>query len=234
MTRYRLLSVALVVAVAIVTGCSRTAAGAGEFSDDRGPAPLVKNDQVDALLPTDAEIQQIMERPGMTIRTRVPGLQSLPRMNLSEPKCVAVIFGILEPTYRGSDYQRASVVIADDPGTLYIPDLMLGATSFADPEAAQRFVDAQTATWAECADRPLVDRIDAEAAFTWVTSPPAVTDGVRTTTRTLERLDGYGCTRALASRSNVVADADVCAADAETSAPEAAAMVDLVLERIGT
>jgi hypothetical protein len=65
-----------------------------------------------------------------------------------------------------------------------------------------------------------------------VAGPPAVADGVQTATRTLEGLQGFGCTHALDARSNVVIDVDVCAPDATVTPQLAATLVNTVSDKI--
>ena len=75
-------------------------------------------------------------------------------------------------------------------------------------------------------------RLVAMRVLVWVAAPARTINGVATVARTLEGGQGYGCARALASRSNVVADVDVCDPDASTAAEHAAAVVTKILDKM--
>jgi PknH-like extracellular domain len=82
-------------------------------------------------------------------------------------------------------------------------------------------------------NRPLIDKdTDSQAALTWVAATPSVANGVRTVSRTLEGQRGYGCARAMAARSNVVVDADVCAQDATVTTGQASTLVTMVMDNV--
>jgi hypothetical protein len=227
--------VAGVVLTAHTAACARTFNGSAHYSGETDSAtlPLVKNDALARLIPADADIAELIGRPQLVIEATGQGLQSLPHLAVSEPKCFGVIYTTSEYEYRGSGYHASFGLLGDDPDTVFAPDVIVGATTFDDAEAAQRFVDDEGAKWRDCANRPLIDKdTDSQAALTWVAATPAVANGVRTVSRTLEGERGYGCARAMAARSNVVVDADVCAQDATVTAGQASTLVTMAMDNV--
>jgi serine/threonine kinase PknH len=226
---------ASVMLAASVTGCAPTTSGSARYSGetDSATAPLVKNDALAPLIPTGAQIAELIGRPNLVVKTTYAALQQLPDIAVSDPKCFGVIYATTEYEYRGSGYHAAFGMLADDPDTVFAPDVVAGVTSFDDADAARHFVYGETAKWRHCANRPLQDTdLKSGAAITWVAGPPAVADGVQTVTRTLEGLQGFGCTHALGARSNVVVDVDVCAPDATVTPGLAATLVNMVSDKI--
>jgi hypothetical protein len=226
---------ASVMLAASVAGCAPTTSGSARYSGeaDSATAPLVKNDALAALIPTGAQIAELIGRPNFVVKTTYPILQQLPDIAISDPKCFGVIYATTENEYRGSGYHAVYGMLGDDPDTAFAPDVVVGVTTFDDAQAARRLVDGETAKWRDCANRPLQDTsLKSSFALTWVAAAPAVADGVRTVTRTLEGQRGYGCTHALAARSNVVVDADVCAPDATATPQLAATLVNMISDKI--
>jgi hypothetical protein len=62
-------------------------------------------------------------------------------MAVSDPKCFGDIYATTEYAYRGSGYHAVFGMLADDPDTVFAPDVVVGVTSFDDADASRRFVD---------------------------------------------------------------------------------------------
>lgn len=225
---------AILVAGVVVAGCT-SITGTGHYTDTATATTLVKSDALAPLLPSADEIAEVTAIPKLVSLGEFQVLQSKDVDTFSDPKCIGAMYALLEPTYRGSGHHSTVGFFGDDPGSPYAPDVMVGASTFEDASSAAGFVDEQTAAWGDCADRPVSEAglKPGELGFTWVAAPPVTVNGVRTVTRTLEALRGFGCTRAMGARSNVVADADVCAAVAADSAPRAADLVMTILDAVG-
>lgn len=226
---------ASVMLAAFAAGCAPTVSGSARYSGetDSTSVPLVKNGALAPLIPTGAQIAELVKKPNLVVKTPYAALQQLPDMAVSDQKCFGVVYATTEYEYRGSGYHAAFGMLADDPDTVFAPDVVVGVISFDDADAARRFVDAETVKWRDCANRPLQDTdLKSGAAVTWVAGPPAVADGVQTATRTLEGLQGFGCTHALDARSNIVIDVDVCAPDATVTPQLAATLVNTVSDKI--
>jgi PknH-like extracellular domain len=194
----------------------------------------VKNGGLVALIPEDAQIMELVGRPALVVETTGQGLRSMPNVAVSEPQCFGAIYATSEYEYRGSGYHASFGLQGDDPDTMFTPDVVIGATTFDDSTSARQFVDDEIAKWSGCANRPLnAEDTDSQTSLTWVAVSPATANGPHTVTRTLEGRRGFGCTRALATRSNVVADADVCAPDATTTVGQASTLVETVVDNIG-
>lgn len=239
----RALMATAVVGVAVTfagTGCAQTMDGQPRYVDDSGPdtTALVKNDELMQLLPTSGELADLMGRPALVLQDAFGNVRSARKTTLSEPKCLGVVFGVLENDYRASGYSATFGLLGDDADTPFSPDVVVGVTTFGDAAEAKRFVDERSATWRNCTDRPLTERVvpndssEPEPTFTWVAAKPAVHEGIPTVTRTLEGGRGFGCARTLAARSNVVADVDVCSPDAADAADHALTLAREVLGNI--
>jgi hypothetical protein len=238
-TRVKAKALALVAVVGLsvhVSACARPAMGSvdHEAEPDSTAMPFVKNGGLVALIPEDAQIMELVGRPALVIETTGQGLRSMPNVAVSEPKCFGAIYAASEYEYRGSGYHASFGLQGDDPDTAFTPDVVVGATTFDDSTSAQQFVDDEIVKWSGCVDRPLNAKdTDSHVSVTWVAASSVTANVSHTVTRSLEGRRGFGCTRALAARSNVVADADVCAADATTTVGQASTLVKTVVDNIG-
>ena len=229
---------AALASLALVCGlaaCTKTVDGTARYagtqpSSDR---PLVKIAQLPELLPTAGEVGQVMGGPGFVAALSYRSLESVPDDTVADPHCIGVVFGAVEPVYRGSGYQGVYGHRIVNPMSLTTGRVDEGAVAFGSAEEAQAFVSQQTAAWRDCAGRPLSLKV-ADQQVNWTASPPTVSTGVDVVARLQEGARGFGCARGLATASNVVADVVTCGDDGAAAADQAAEIVNMIVDKVPT
>lgn len=227
------LTVGCVSVLGLFTGCADAVSGSGHYAPETGSGqmPLVKTPTLPTLLLSADELGQTIGAPALKSGSMFDSMESMSTLALSEPRCSPVIFGVFDEQYRGSGYRGLVGVLSNQPDGPLGPSASESVLTFDDAGAAARLVDDQRARWDGCTDRPLSVTAD-NGVLVWVAAPARTINGVATVARTLEGGQGYGCARAVASRSNVVADVDVCNPDAATAAEHAAAVVTKILDKV--
>ena len=160
LNRY-LAGLASLVLICGLAACTKTVDGSARYSGARPSSdqPLVKITQLPELLPSAGEVGEVMGGPGFVAALSYRSLESVPDDTVSDPHCVGVVFGAVEPVYRGSGYQGAYGHRIVNPMLLSAGRVDEGAVAFGSAEEAQAFVSQQTGAWRDCAGRA----VDAES-----------------------------------------------------------------------
>lgn len=232
LNRY-LAGLASLVLICGLTACTKTVDGSARYSGARPSSdqPLVKITRLPELLPSAGEVGEVMGGPGFVAALSYRSLEPVPDDTVSDPHCVGVVFGAVEPVYRGSGYQGAYGHRIVNPMLLSAGRVDEGTVAFGSADEAQAFVSQQTGAWRDCAGRALTLKV-ANQQVNWTSSPPTVSSGVDVVARLQEGARGFGCARGLATVSNIVADVVTCGDDGAAVADQAAAIVNMIAENI--
>lgn len=217
-----------------VAACTTTVEGTARYAGDNPSTddqPLVKVTQLPELLPSAAQVGDVMKLPGVMVALNYKKLERVPEDTMADPQCFGALFGTVEPVYRGSGYEGVYGQRLLDPAAFTAGRMDAGVVAFSSAEEAHTFVTGQTAAWQDCAGKPLTLKLS-DQQVKWTASPPAVSHGVDVLSRTQEGGGGFGCARGLAASSNVVADVVACSDKSAAVADQASAIVNLILDNI--
>ncbi|MGH3637154.1 MAG: sensor domain-containing protein, partial [Mycobacterium sp.] len=82
-----------------------------------------------------------------------------------------------------------------------------------------------------CANKTMTVKTDSQEV-TWTLNDPVTARDVPVQLHAAEGAAGYACSRAIAARSNVVADVAACSDDNTDLIDQAAALVNLIINKI--
>ena len=232
---------ALMLAGAL-TACGETVSGTARYADANAsptaappanaPQPkLVKLADLPTLMVPPEEVGRVIGVPGVVAAAEYRSLEQVPDDNVSDPKCFGVIFGAVEPVYRGSGYEGVYGQRMANLATMIAGRADQGVVAFGSPQDAQTNVTEQTGAWRDCGGKALTLKV-ADQQVNWMINAPLVSDGVDVVTRVQEGGDGFGCGRGLQARSNVVIDVVVCGPDGVAAGEQAATLVNDVAAKV--
>lgn len=233
MRRYRFpaaVVVAVFVASLSLAACTRAVDGHGVYATETssGNLPLVKIDELPDLILPPSEAGPVIDAPGLTSLVTYSAVNPVPNGLLSDMKCVGVMAPGAESSYRGSGYQGIYGSMFQDHGQ---PRLTQTTIAFGGGDDAQAFVNTATSRWKDCASKTLTVNIDQPPA-NWTVSGPHRSDGVTVLLRRLEGGQGVACSRAMAARSNIVADVLVIGTDDADLEHQGATIANMMLAKI--
>jgi PknH-like protein len=228
--RLTIVTAAVLPMSVLLANCTRAVDGRPIYANQTSPndLPLVKIDQLSSLMLTPAEAGTVINDPSLAGILTYSKANPVPDGFLSDLKCAGVMAPGGELTYRGSGYQSVygQMLVDEDQ-----PRVGEAAVAFRGSDEAQAFVVAATNQWKICANRTLTVNIE-EPPVNWIGSAPHRSDGVVVLLRRMEGGQGFGCARAMAARSNIVADVLVCGTDDADLEHQGATIVNMALSRI--
>jgi PknH-like extracellular domain len=207
----RVLFVGVAVAAMALTGCVSTVSGTAVRNASTVPSNIPKLDESAlerVLLPVD-EINDIMGTTDLEFTSDIDDMTDSSD-KVSDPDCLAAMFGAEEAVYKGSGWTAVRDIVAREPED--DNDHWIEQTAVIYPAAgnANRFFEKSRSIWQKCAESSLaVDTEDTSSL--WEFEEVAEGDGLITQIATQEDADGWGCQHALAVASNLTAETWVCA-----------------------
>ena len=228
--------------VGVLTACGETVSGTAGYAD-ANPSPtaappanapqpkLVKLADLPTLMVASEEVARVIGVPGVVAAAEYRSLEQIPDDNVSDPKCFGVIFGAVEPVYRGSGYEGVYGQRMANLATMIAGRADQGVIAFGSAADAQTYVSEQTSGWRDCGGKALGLKV-ADQLVNWMINAPIVSNGVDIVTRVQEGGDGFGCGRGSQARSNVVIDVVVCGPDGVAAGEQAATLVNDVAAKV--
>jgi hypothetical protein len=207
----RVLFAGVAVAAMALTGCVSTVSGTAVRNASTVPSNVPKLDESAlerVLLPVD-EINDIMGTTDLEITGDIDDMTDSSD-KVSDPDCLAAMFGAEEAVYKGSGWTAVRDIVAREPED--DNDHWIEQTAVIYPASgnANRFFEKSRSIWQKCAESSLaVDTEDTSSL--WEFEGVAEGDGLITQIATQEDADGWGCQHALAVASNLTAETWVCA-----------------------
>jgi serine/threonine kinase PknH len=227
-------AVVLITVAMVGVGCSQTVGGdATPQTAADSQAPTVQPTQLRALLLSDPEMSDAVGTPGLVKHDPYDEIPPPKGESYNDPACIGAVFNTMYTAYDGVDYTGVAGTKVGEPGNKWgTTSIDQGVVSFADADAASRYVMRSLISWDSCADKRVSGKYDADSdTETWTIGFPTVTDDVPTLLISPEGGDGYVCERAITSRSNVVIDVYVCATGARPE--QAVAVVRSIADKVG-
>jgi hypothetical protein len=210
MTR-RVILVGVALAAMALTGCVSTVSGTAVRNTSTVPSNVPKLDEPAlerVLLPAD-EINDIMGTTDLEVTSDIDDMTDSSD-KVSDPDCLAAMFGAEEAVYKGSGWTAVRDIVAREPED--DNDHWIEQTAVIYPAAgnARRFFEKSSSTWQKCAESSLaVDTEDTSSL--WEFEKVTEGDGLITQIARQEDADGWGCQHALAVASNLTVETWVCA-----------------------
>ncbi|MGE2818015.1 sensor domain-containing protein [Mycobacterium heidelbergense] len=227
----RVVVVALAVSI-LVSACSTEVAGNPRASS---PPPLLEQNQIEALLPTAEQTAQVVDGPHIEIGAALRAIKAFP-FPISDPNCFASISEATEPAYRDSGYGPVRGFILTEPGgNLHAREHLVGeaVVLYHTPQQADALVSHIVEQWSTCANKTLTEYPPGMAPQNWPLGSPNADDDVHTLFNSQEAAGGWGCSRAITSRRNVVIDVRVCSKAGEAALNnQAATLVHTIAAKI--
>ncbi|MGH3969837.1 MAG: sensor domain-containing protein [Mycobacterium sp.] len=224
--------VALALGVATLGGCAHLIDGHAVYATETPSANprSVKIADLPKLIPTLAEIGAVIDSAPLTKTATLTKVATVPLgYRISEPKCISVISPALEPSYRGSHYQSAYGLAANDRQYRVVD---ADAVAFPSAVESQKFVQNQAGRWKDCTDKTLTVNMQGTPPVNWIVSAPTRSGNVDVVLRIQQGGQGYACARGVAARANIVADVSICSPDQTLIKAQAGTLVNTILGKI--
>lgn len=224
--------VAALAVSTVLSSCSVAVGGTARPAS--GPPPLLKPNQIEALLPTAEQTAQVVDGPHIEIGAAIRAIKEFP-FQISDPNCFASISEATEPAYRDSGYGPVRGLILTEPGDLHAREHLVGeaVVLYHTPLEADKLVSRTVEQWSRCANKTLTEYPSGMTPQNWPLGSPDVVDDVHTVFNSQEAAGGWGCSRAITSRRNLVIDVRVCSKAGEAALKnQAAALVHTTAAKI--
>jgi hypothetical protein len=172
-------------------------------------APVVPVDALPGMLADPAAVAAAVGSPGMTV---VP--DSHPDVmwtaNVDNPDCLGVYHPAEQAVYQGSRWVAVQGQSLREPGATSRHTVIQAVVSFPTARAATDFATQQRGSWTRCIGKSITATYPKNGPETFSVSAVTTGGGVLKAVLTEEGANGWGCQRALTTRSNVVVDVAAC------------------------
>nr|WP_263999057.1 sensor domain-containing protein [Mycobacterium yunnanensis] len=201
----------LAVAAAVASGCANTVEGVAVRDADANPTdvrPLRESQLEDVML-------SIAQLNGIAGATQMEVILTGEEMSdnsdaVSDPDCLASIFGAEDLVYRSSSWTAVRDQVAREPGDDNRHWMEQTAVLYPTERSARDFVDASTAAWRGCSGFSVA--VDDEATSSiWLIGEVRVDGDVVTQKVAQEDSDGWECQHALSTVANLSVETIACA-----------------------
>ncbi len=197
-------------ALITLTGCVSTVPGTAVRAQHAGPVdlPPLTESELDAVMLSIGELNGIVGASRMEVTSELEEMTDHSE-DVSDPDCLAVIYGAEEPVYAGTGWTAMRDQVAREPDD--DNDHWVEQTAVLYPSAARArdfFVESST-VWKNCANSAISvgDGLD---TYTWQVADVELGDDLVTQMSTQQHADGWACQHALSVVSNLTAEAWAC------------------------
>jgi len=187
---------------------------------------LVHPENLKDLLLTPADLDEILHAQGMTIYQSDNGLFL---DTADPPDCAGIWAPGMKQVYGDTRFIDAQTEELHGPGDVYVKLTLQSLVAFSTAKDAGAVVEDITQKWDHCANTEVL--VNRHEGGTIAVGIPQIVGSVLQVSWVKTGGTGWGCQRALTSRSNVVIDMRVCDYGGSNQAPE---LVEKVASRIPT
>lgn len=208
-------STAAVLAVAALcvwsTACTSTVSGKGVRAAGESPTVTAELDgrDLDDILLDDAELSDLLGSTDIEVTDEGEEMTD-DADDVSAPECIGALYSAEEPIYKDTGYTAVLTRLASEPDEDYEHWVEETAVALPSAEAAEKFIEGSAQQWGECAGQT-VSISDGEDWYDWELGEVGRDGAVLTQTSTAVDSILWQCEHTIASASNVVIEASVCA-----------------------
>lgn len=196
----------LVLACAVVAGCSRVTGGLAIPADHDGPRPVASSMLTELLLEAST-VSDIMGSADMRVKDSRSRMFDAGRQ-FPDPDCMAAWMPAEKTVYSDADWTATIAQTLTESALDHF--VIQAATVFANRDAAQGFFDATARHWNPCGERTFATSKDGYADTPWTFDRVADVDSTVWMTQHQDDSAGWSCQRALRVSNNVAIDVLAC------------------------
>jgi hypothetical protein len=203
----------VLASVVLLSGCVSSVSGTAVRAQGAAPmdVPPLDESKLDDVLLSIGELNGIVGSTRMTTTVELDEMSDHSE-EVSDPDCLASMYGAEELVYEASGWTAVLDQVASEPDE--DNDHWVEQTAVLYPSAAdaQNFFDDSKSTWEQCSGSAIsVD--DFDASYLWQIDDVTVEDAMITQVTTQEDADGWACQHALSVVSNLTVEAWACSYD---------------------
>lgn len=196
----------VVLACAVVAGCSQVTGGQPVPADHDGPRPVAASTLPDLLLEAST-VSEIMGSDGMRVKDSRARMFDAGRQ-FPDQDCMAAWMPVERSVYADTNW---TATIAQTLTESALDHFVIQAvTVFATRDDAQRFFDTTARRWTPCGERTFATSRDGYADTPWTFDVVADIDSTVWMTQHQDDSAGWSCQRALQVSNNVAIDVLAC------------------------
>ena len=172
----------------------------------------MSQDELNKFLLSDTSINAIMGANEMVTYRTYTDIPVQPGEIYSDMQCAGALFNTTVPAYRDSGYVAARGRKIGESVSIAPHDVDQGVVAFENASEATKFVEASIRQWQACGGKR-VTYTGTDGVADWWTIGTTRSAGEITAIAnvgTNTGVSGWGCSHAIASKSNVVVDVDAC------------------------
>ncbi|MEO6795280.1 MAG: sensor domain-containing protein [Mycobacterium sp.] len=196
----------LVLACAVLAGCSKVTGGRAVPADHDGPRPVAASTLPDLLLEAST-VSDIMGAPGMRVDDSRSRMFDAGRQ-FPDRDCMAAWMPVEQSVYGDTNWAATVAQTLSESALDHF--VIQAATVFASRADAQGFFDATARRWAPCGERTFATSKDGYADTPWTFDAVADVDSTLWMTQHQDDSAGWSCQRALRVANNVAIDVLAC------------------------
>lgn len=196
----------LVLACAVLAGCSRVTGGLAVPADHNGPRPVAASMLADLLLKAST-VSDIMGASGMRVEDSRSRMFDSARQ-FPDHACMPAWMPVEQSVYAGTNWTATVVQTLSEAALDHF--VIQAATTFVNRDDAQSFFDATARRWSPCGERSFTTTKDGYRDTPWTFDTVADIDSTVWMTQHQDNTAGWSCQRALRVANNVAIDVLAC------------------------
>lgn len=200
------LACTLLLACAVVAGCSRVTGGVAVPADHDGPRPVAASMLPDLLLEAST-VSDIMGSSDMRVKDSRSRMFDSGRQ-FPDRACMAAWTPVEQSVYADTDWTATVVQTLSEAALDHF--VIQAVTVFMSRGDAQSFFDVTARRWALCGERSFTTSKDGHGETPWTFDTVADVDSTVWMTQHQDDSAGWSCQRALRVSNNVAIDVLAC------------------------
>ncbi|WP_234812327.1 sensor domain-containing protein [Mycolicibacter longobardus] len=196
----------LLLACAVVAGCSRVTGGLAVPADHEGLRPVAASMLPDLLLEAST-VSDVMGSPGMRVKDSRSRMFDAGRQ-FPDRDCMPAWMPVEQSVYADSDWTATVAQTLTESALDHF--VIQAVTVFATRDTAQSFFDATARRWNTCGERTFTTSGDDHSDTPWTFDTVADVDSTLWMTQHQDDSAGWSCQRALRVSNNVAIDVLAC------------------------